>query len=123
MKNKLKFNLLFILLILMIPTVANAASIKLGSATSEEGKTTFPIVLLGNEIKSGDVIDLKGSVSDNAMLNVGTIDFKNGVGKNGAVAADKTIPTDGMEIGSITITNSTFIFFNFFIFLIFFDNF
>jgi hypothetical protein len=107
MKNKLKFNLLFILLILMIPTVVNAASIKLGSATSEEGKTTFPIVLLGNEIKSGDVIDLKGSVSDNAMLNVGTIDFKNGVGKNGAVAADKTIPTDGMEIGTITITNST----------------
>lgn len=107
MKNKLKFNLLFILLVLMIPTFVNAASIKLGSAKTEEGKTTFPIILLGNEIKSGDVVDLKGSISDNAMLNVGSVEYKNAVSKSGAVAEDKTIPSEGIEIGTISITNST----------------
>ena len=106
MKKNIKFSLLFVLLILVMPMVVNAYSIKLGSAKSEEGKTTFPIILIGNEIKLNDYIELKGSISDNAMLKVGDVVFTNTIGNNGAAAGDKTIPSDGLEIGSITITNT-----------------
>ena len=106
MKNKFKYILAFILLILVMPMMVNATSIKLGSAKSEEGKTTFPIILVGNEIKTNDIIDLKGNISDNAMLKVGDVVYTNAIGKNGAAAEDKTIPGEGLEIGSITITNT-----------------
>lgn len=112
MKKNIKISLLFVLLILVMPMMVNAMSIKLGTAKTEEGKTTFPLILFGGEVKTGDGITLTPEVSGNAMLTIEKNDkylvtYTNTFVINGYAAADKTIPTDGIEIGHITILNSS----------------
>ena len=99
MKNKLKFSLLLMILML-IPTCVFAASVEIGSAKNEDGKASWSVVYKGNKLSFGDVFDLNAYGNDNGMVTC-SVSMVSPVSSTGAVAADTEVPSNGLTIGTL----------------------
>ncbi|MCR5483304.1 MAG: cadherin-like beta sandwich domain-containing protein [Bacilli bacterium] len=99
MKNKLKFSLLLMILML-IPTCVFAASIEIGSAKNEDGKASWSVVYKGDKLSTGDVFNLNAYGNDNGMVTC-SVTYSSPLLETGAVAADKEVPSSGLTIGTL----------------------
>lgn len=95
-----KINILFILLALFIPVVANAASIDIGSAKNEDGKATWSVIYKGDKLSTGDVFNLNAYSNDNGMVTC-SVSMTSPVSSTGAVASDTEVPSSGLTIGTL----------------------
>ena len=102
-----KINILFILLALFIPVVANAeATITNGSAKTEAGKTSWDLLIKGEaEIPSGSVLTLSSSTS-NGMVTC-KIDYKNGISSVGVLAETLKVPGEGAAVATLTCSTTS----------------
>ena len=106
MKNKLRFSL-FLMILMLIPTCVFAASIDIGSAKTEDGKTSWPIIYKGDKLASNDVFNLDYYGNDNSMVNC-AINYSSPLASTGAVGADTEVPSNGLTVGTLTCqTTST----------------
>ena len=102
-----KINILFILLALFIPVVANAGTIETGSAKTQEGSTTWPVIYKGDKIIANDYFLLEAYGNDNGMVTC-SISYVSPFGKNGAAVSDTEVSSSGLEVATLTcITNSS----------------
>ncbi len=107
MKNKLKFSLLLMILML-IPTCVFAASIDIGTAKTEDGKTSWSVIYKGDNLVTGDVFDFNAKEGGNGMVTCSTVYTSPVAPNTGAVANDTEVPSSGLTIGTLTCqTTST----------------
>ena len=99
MKNKLKYSLLLMILML-IPTCVFAASVEIGTAKNEEGKATWSIIYKGDKIIGGSFFQLDAYGNDNGMVTC-SISYSSPLSSSGALINDTDVPSTGLTIGTL----------------------
>ena len=106
MKNQLKFYILFILCLVLIPSTVSAHTVTIGKATQNNNRNEFPVTMKAEgDITAGETIALScdtGNTNTSCDVSI----KGNGISSQGAITQTITSGTE-MQIATITIINSS----------------